>query len=77
MRVKGATLGTLRKPHRSYGAFSTNHVWILDRESSPTSLTGTVALTDDVLGQAELMGRRHRRVSAPQSGSQGSASRRR
>jgi len=24
-------------------------------------------LTDDVLGQAELMGRRHRRVSAPQS----------
>jgi transposase, IS6 family len=25
-------------------------------------------LTDGVLGQAELMGRRHRRVSAPQSG---------
>jgi transposase-like protein len=31
-------------------------------------LMGTVALTDDVLGQAELMRRRRRRVPPPQSG---------
>lgn len=28
---------------------------------------GSVALADDVLGQAELMGRRHRRVPPPMS----------
>ena len=31
-------------------------------------LNGTVALTDDVLGQAELMGRHHHRASALRSG---------
>jgi IS6 family transposase len=32
------------------------------------SQQGSVALADDVLGQAELMGRRHRRVPPPRSG---------